>query len=158
MITIEQIDKVMELTGKSYKEVREALIKTDGDILKASDLLTSINSESSEKAEETVQKVFAEEAGSEDKTESRKAAGPDIVETIVKEIKAVWDKGNASSLLIEKNGETVIKLSLTVGTIGFVLAAVPSIIGLGAAILSDYQIKIIMDDGQIIDLTKKIRR
>lgn len=142
MITIEQIDKVMELTGKSYKEVREALIKTDGDILKASDLLSGIKSESGEKAEDTVQKVFAEEAGSEGRSENRKSAGPDIVETIVKEIKAVWDKGNASSLLIEKNGETVIKLSLTVGTIGFVLAAVPSIIGLGAAILSDYQIKI----------------
>ncbi|MFB0918930.1 MAG: DUF4342 domain-containing protein [Clostridiaceae bacterium] len=130
MIDIEKVDRVMASTGKGYEEVKQALIETDGDVEKAINKLLNIEPE---------------------KTTGKKS-DKSVVDAIVDEIKKIWEKGNASTLLIEKNGETVVKLSLAVGTIGFVLATIPSIIGLGAAILTDYKIKIIMDNGDVVNV------
>jgi len=130
MIDIEKVDRVMASTGKGYEEVKQALIETDGDVEKAIQKLLNIEPEKN----------------------TWKKSDKSVVDAIVDEIKKIWEKGNASTLLIEKNGETVVKLSLAVGTIGFVLATIPSIIGLGAAILTDYKISIIMDNGDVVNV------
>ena len=136
MIDIEKVDRVMAATGKGYEDVKKALIYTEGDVDKAIGLLLNINQDKDK---------VKEGSSKHDKS---------IVDNIIEEIKKIWEKGNASTLLIEKNGETVVKLSLAVGTIGFVLATVPSLIGLGAAILTDYKIKIVMNDGGVVNVNE----
>jgi hypothetical protein len=69
-------------------------------------------------------------------------------------ISEIWRKGNASSLEIEKNGKSVLNISLTVGTIGLLLAPVASLIGIGAALITEYTIKITLDNGTVIDVNE----
>jgi len=69
-------------------------------------------------------------------------------------IREIWRKGNASSLEIEKDGKTVLKISLTVGTIGLILAPVAALIGIGAALITDYTVKIILDNGTVINVNE----
>ena len=73
---------------------------------------------------------------------------------IIKAIKEIWRKGNASRLDIERQGRTLRSVSLVVGTIGFVLAPVAALIGLGTALITEYTIKITLDDGTIINVNE----
>jgi hypothetical protein len=73
---------------------------------------------------------------------------------IIDAIKEIWRKGNASRLDIEKDGRTVLSVSLTVGTIGLLLAPVAALIGIGAALVTDYVVRITLDNGTIIDVNE----
>jgi hypothetical protein len=73
---------------------------------------------------------------------------------IIDAIKEIWRKGNASRLDIEKGGQTVLSISLTVGTIGLLLAPVAALIGIGAALVTEYTIKITLDNGTVINVNE----
>ena len=58
-ITIEAIDQVMErVPGATYAEVREALIKSDGDVIDAIILLQENSTEKENKNKKTFEEVF----------------------------------------------------------------------------------------------------
>lgn len=71
---------------------------------------------------------------------------------IIDAIKEIWKRGNASRLDIEKGGKTLLSVSLAVGTIGLVLAPVAALIGIGAALITDYVITITLDNGTVINV------
>ncbi len=73
---------------------------------------------------------------------------------IIDAIKEIWRKGNASRLDIEKEGKTVLSISLTVGAIGLLLAPVAALIGIGAALVIDYIVKITLDNGTVINVNE----
>jgi hypothetical protein len=73
---------------------------------------------------------------------------------ILEAIKEIWRKGNASRLDIEKEGKTVLSISLTVGTIGLLIAPVAALIGIGAALITDYTVKITLDNGTVINVNE----
>lgn len=73
---------------------------------------------------------------------------------ILDAIKEIWNRGNASRLDIEKGGKTVLSVSLTVGTIGLVLAPVAALIGIGAALITDYVVTITLDNGTVINVNE----
>lgn len=77
-----------------------------------------------------------------------------LVQDIIDAIKEIWKRGNASRLDIEKDGKTVLSISLVVGTIGLVLAPVAAFIGFGAAMITEYTIKITLDNGTVIDVNE----
>ena len=79
------------------------------------------------------------------------------LDEILDGIKDILKKGNARKLLIEKDGETVLSLSLTVSAIGFVINPIVAILGVGAALTSEYDFKIIMEDGSTIDVKEYIK-
>lgn len=141
MIDIEKIDLVMEKTGKDYQVVREALLRSGGDV---------------ERAIEDIQgkgEGFGASEGRKGSKETTFAHGvraQDLMDTV----KEIWEKGNASTLTIEKEGRVVLNLSLTLGTIGLVLAPVAAIIGLGAALITEYTIKITLKDGEVINVNE----
>ncbi|MEA4889180.1 MAG: DUF4342 domain-containing protein [Clostridiaceae bacterium] len=83
-------------------------------------------------------------------TERQAPQAKDIIDAI----KEIWKRSNASRLDIEKDGKTVLSVSLAVGTIGFVLAPVAAIIGVGAALITEYTIKITLDNGTVIDVNE----
>lgn len=146
MIDIEKIDLVMERTNAEYKIVREALITCDGDVEKA------INYIETRKREESVHEEGKEEPKEEKKTASKQAGA--FAQDIIDTIKEIWEKGNASSLVVEKNGEVLLRLSLTVSTIGLVIAPVAAVIGLGAALITEYTIKIYLDNGEVVNVNE----
>ena len=73
---------------------------------------------------------------------------------ILDAIKEIWNRGNTSRLDIEKGGKTVLSVSLTVGTIGLVLAPVAALIGIGAALITDYVVTITLDNGTVINVNE----
>jgi hypothetical protein len=77
-----------------------------------------------------------------------------LVQDIIDAIREIWKRGNANRLDIEKDGKTVLSISLVVGTIGLVLAPVAAFIGFGAAMISEYIIKITLDNGTVTDVNE----
>ena len=53
-------------------------------------------------------------------------------------------------------GDTVLSVSLNVSAIAFVIEPLIAIIGLGATVITSYNIKIYMDNGDIIDIKEYI--
>ena len=90
----------------------------------------------------------------EDKAVTESKSQAPQAQDIFDAIREIWRKGNASSLEIEKDGRTVLKISLTVGTIGLILAPVAALIGIGAALITDYIVKIILDNGTVINVNE----
>jgi len=75
-----------------------------------------------------------------------------MAKEIIDAIKEIWKRGNASRLDIEKGGRIVLSISLTVGTIGLVLAPVAALIGIGAALITDYTVTITLDNGTVVNV------
>ncbi|MDI9497652.1 MAG: DUF4342 domain-containing protein [Bacillota bacterium] len=150
MITLEKIDAVMAATGAAYPEVRETLIACDGDVGRAVRVLTGQeplpSAEAEAAAEEETQEPKADPAGA-----SREKMRNSLDE-VLDVIRELWRTGNASSLIIEKNGETLLNLSLTVSVFALIIAPVIAVIGLSAAFITEYTIKVVMDNGEVINV------
>ena len=86
-ITIEAIDQVMErVPGATYAEVREALIKSDGDVIDAIILLQENSTEKENKNKKTFEEVFGKDS-----------------DKIKEEITELLRKSNVIRIVIEKN-------------------------------------------------------
>lgn len=138
-ITIEAIDQVMErVPGATYAEVREALIKSDGDVIYAIILLqeNSTEKEKENKNKKTFEEVFGKDS-----------------DKIKEEITELLRKSNVIRIVIEKNGKIIMNIPITVGVVGVVFAPILTLIGLSASVLAKYRIKIENEDeGTIVDL------
>ena len=144
MINIEKVDYVMNATGKSYEEVREALLENDGNVDRAISYL-----EGKEKAEgEKTGKGFNFNT---DKIEN-------LADEIVSSIKEIWNKGNASKLVVEdKNGEVILNIPLTASAITIALNPLLMLFAIGGIVITTANFKIIMDDGKVIDIKEYIK-
>ncbi len=152
-ITIEMVDKVMErVPSASYKEVKEALIHSDGDILEA--IIYLEENSGAVKAKKKVEDFF--EKSKEDAEEVRKNTEEKIgkdVEELKAQLKELFDKSNRVRVIVEKEGKTIMNIPFTVGVLGIAIMPLLTILGLSAAVLSKYRIKIQNEaDGETVDL------
>lgn len=137
MISIEKIDYVMNVTGAEYKVVRNALLDADGDV----EVAIEIINKSVDKVDET------------EKTKGDFFNIEDIsFEDITSAIKDLWKTSNATKLLVEKNGEMVINISLTAISIGAIFAPIAAIIGVGSGLIADYDFIIVTEDKKEINI------
>ena len=137
-ITIEAIDQVMDrVPGVTYAEVKEALIKCDGDVVDAIILLqNNSTNEENIKSKKTFEDVFGKDS-----------------EQIKEEITELIRKSNVIRIVIEKNGKIIMNIPITAGVVGVVFAPILTLIGLSASVLANYRIKIENEDeGTIVDL------
>ena len=102
-ITIEMVDQVLDrLPYATYKEAREALIKTDGNVLDA-----IIYIESGQK-----------DTGFENKKESIRRFGENISqesERIRGQLGDLFKKTTVVRIIVEKEGKVVLNIPLTLG-------------------------------------------
>lgn len=152
-ITIEMVDKVMErVPSASYKEVKEALIHSDGDILEA--IIYLEENSGAVKAKKKVEDFF--EKSKEDAEEVRKNTEEKIgkdVEELKAQLKELFDKSNRVRVIVEKEGKTIMNIPFTVGVLGVAIMPLITLLGLSAAVLSKYRIKIQNEaDGETVDL------
>lgn len=152
-ITIEMVDKVMErVPSASYKEVKEALIHSDGDILEA--IIYLEENSGAIKAKKKVEDFF--EKSKEDAEEVRKNTEEKIgkdVEELKAQLKELFDKSNRVRVIVEKEGKTIMNIPFTVGVLGIAIMPLITLLGLSAAVLSKYRIKIQNEaDGETVDL------
>ena len=137
-ITIEAIDQVMDrVPGVTYAEVKEALIKCDGDVVDAIILLqNNSTNEENIKSKKTFEDVFGKDS-----------------EQIKEEITELIRKSNVIRIVTEKNGKIIMNIPITAGVVGVVFAPILTLIGLSASVLAKYRIKIENEDeGTIVDL------
>ena len=160
MINMTKIDYVINITGASYDIVRKALLDSDGDV----DVAISYIREGKYDVNIEPSKVYENEKEKESdphgERKSSKGYVDDVIrylDEILEAVKEIWRKGNASRLLVENKGETVLSLSLTTSAIGMLLALPASLLGLSAAYIYDYSFKIIMDNGEVIDVKEYLK-
>lgn len=130
-ITLEKIDQIVERTGVSYSEAKEALELNAGDIIEA---LIYIEKKEPLKGKK-INEVINEKAN-------------DMLDSL----KEVLRKGNVSRVIVEKDGDVIINMPVTVGVLGLVLAPIAALVGASAAVVTNYKIKIVKDDGEVLDL------
>lgn len=128
-LTLEMIDEIIERTNCSYKEAKEALLKTDGDVLEAVILLES-SGKIKEKAKDKISSVTDE---------------------LYEKIKNILDKGDVNRITIEKNEKIVMDIPVTAGVVGAIFFAPAVITSVVAALATGHSVKIIKESGEIID-------
>ncbi len=135
-ITLEKVDQVIDRTGCSYKEAKEALTAANGDVLDAIIYLTG-GAKSTEDTEET--------------TERFTPFDDDFVERLKEKISL----GNVTKVRVTRNGEKLAEIPIVYGAAGALvsLALAPHLVLLGglAAYGLDVRVELIKDDGSSED-------
>ena len=125
--------------GATYAQVRDALIKSNGDVVEAIILLQ--DNDTQQKEESSNGKKSFEDIFGKDSEQMKE----DISELI--------RKSNVVRIVIEKNGKIIMNVPITVGVVGVVFAPILSLIGFSASVLAKYRIKIKNEDeGTVVDL------
>ncbi|MGF6375409.1 NACalpha-BTF3-like transcription factor [Clostridiales Family XIII bacterium PM5-7] len=130
-ITLEKIELVKDRTGVTYKEAKEALEASEGNVV---DAIIAI--------EETIDQKPSKKIGVQG-------------EALIEKMKEVVKKGNISKIIVTRDGETLINIPLTVGVLGTVVAPWGMIAGVVAAFGFKCKIEFVKEDGSIIDLSEK---
>ena len=129
-ITLEKIELVKDRTGVTYKEAKEALEATEGNVVDAIIRL-----------EETVnqKKGFVGQKG----------------EDLLAKAKEIVGRGNVSRILVKKDDEVFLNLPLNAGIVGAILAPWGILAGVVASFGFNCVIEFVKEDGSVIDLSEK---
>ena len=131
-VTLEKIELVKDRTGVTYKEAKEALEAADGNVV---DAIVSIEDKTD--GETSSQKIS--QKGNE----------------IIDKIKDVVNRGNASRIIISKDGDKLLNLPLNAGVIGAIVSPWGIILGVAASFGFNCKIEVVKDDGTVVDITDK---
>lgn len=132
-ITLEQIDQVLHrMPAVSYADAKEALLATNGDVIEAIVYLEN----KSNKKNIDLHSMF-ENMGN-------------MNSEMMSNIKDMIKKGNVVRVVIEKDGDKVINLPITVGAAALVLGPMATVLGLSAAMLTKYNVKITKENEEVI--------
>lgn len=142
IVTIEKMDSIIQrVPGTTYGEAKQALVDCNGDVIEAIVLLESKCSISNKtkKAKKVVEDAFNKD-------------GEEFKE-IKDKFKQIVKKSNSIRIIIEKNGRKIINLPVTVGVAGVFLGPLVTFVGLSAAVLSKYDLKLENEtDGTVVNL------
>ena len=134
-ISLESVDKVIERTGVTYGEAKEALEYTDGEILDAIIYLENKNNK-------------------DDKvTES--------VDEFKSWLKELIRKGNVSRIILKKDDKTIVDVPVNAGVaVGVMSIIMPAILAFGviAAVATKITIEITRTDGSVEVVNKYISK
>lgn len=137
-ITIESIDAVYQrIPNATYSEAKEALQECDGDVVEAIILLESKKGgNTTSKVKKTVEDVFGKDG-----------------DEIKSQLKELLRKSSVIRVIVEKNGKIIMNIPLTVGVVGLALGPLVTLVGLSAAVIGKFNIKVQNeDDGITVDL------
>lgn len=153
MITLEAVDQVIERTGCTYKEAKEALTKTDGDVIEA---IILIQSAAAAKSMEVVEGEPADDAEEETAEEEEPSQAAKKLEELKEKIRKSVRDGSVNKIRITRGGRELlvipVNLGLVGGVIGITAAPWAVIFGAVAAYGLDCKFEIVKDDGTIIEL------
>ncbi|MCR2044941.1 DUF4342 domain-containing protein [Anaerosalibacter massiliensis] len=132
-ISLDKIDLIVERTGVSYREAKEALEKSNGDVLEAIIYIENQN------------KSFTENMGNKG-------------EQLLDKLKEYIRKGNVTKIIIKKDGEVIMNIPVSAGTIGTILAPQIALLGFSAALLSKCTFEIVKEDGETININETVEK
>ncbi|MDI6603639.1 DUF4342 domain-containing protein [Aceticella autotrophica] len=114
---LEKIDMIIERTGVSYKEAREALNECNGNVVDAL--------------------VYLEE-NKKSWTENISVAGSEVLD----KIKDIVKKGNVTKIRIKKDDEVILEIPVTAGAISALLIPQLTLVGVALAFVSNCTIEV----------------
>lgn len=129
-ISLEKIELVKDRTGVSYKEAKDALEQTEGNVVDA---------------------IILIEDAIDDKTNTK--FNKEKVE-IFEKIKEAIKKGNVSKIQFTRDGEVLLNIPVNVGILGGVVFPWAAIAGTVAALAVKCNIEIIKDNGEVVDINE----
>lgn len=128
-ISLEKIDEVINRTGATYQEARVALEACDGDVVEAI--------------------IFIENKKKESKKERFSFGnGGEVINVLKDFIK----KGNVTRITLEKNNKIIVDIPIIAGAIGALIFTPATVASILAALIAGCDLKIIKEDGEIIDV------
>ena len=130
-ITLEKIELVKDRTGVSYREAKEALERTDGNVVDAIILIE------------------------EDIDVAPRNAAETTASKVVEEIKELVKKGNVTRVVVRKDKETVLNLPVNVGILGVVFVPWAALLSTIAALGLRCNISIVKTDGEEVNIVEK---
>lgn len=138
-ITLEKIDQVLErVPSASYAEAKEALVISDGNVLDA-----IIYLEQNKKTAKVKNKA---------KEKMETALGKDA-EEIKNQLKEMLKRSNIIRVIVEKDNKIIMNIPLTVGVVGLALGPLVTLVGLSAAVIGKFNIKVQNEeDKTVVDL------
>lgn len=134
-ITLEMVDEVINRTGATYKEAKDALEFCSGDVLDAIVYIETIKS-------------------GEGKKNEYKDQGSEVIDAL----KELVRKGNVNRIIFEKDEKIILDIPVLAGALGALIFVGPTVIAIIAAVATGCVIKIEKDSGEIInfnDLTEE---
>jgi len=137
-ITIETIDEVSKrIPNATYAEIKEALEICDGEVIDAIIYLEGRKGNtSSKKSKISIDEIFGKDG---DKIKSQ--------------LKEILRKSSVVRVIIDKNGKIIMNIPLTVGVVSLALGPLVTLVGLSAAVIWKFNIKVQNeDDGTTLDL------
>lgn len=138
-ITLEKIDQVLErVPNASYAEAKDALVISDGNVLDA-----IIYLEQNKKTAKVKNKA---------KEKMETALGKDA-EEIKNQLKEMLKRSNVIRVIVEKDNKIIMNIPLTVGVVGLALGPLVTLVGLSAAVIGKFNIKVQNEeDKTVVDL------
>ena len=143
-ITLEKVEQIKERTGLSYKEAKEALEKSEGDVLEA--LIYIENKKIEEKKERFNFNI-------EDKYET--------IDELKKWLVDIIKKGNISRVKIKKEDKVLVDVPVNAGiAAGAIAIILPPILAVGVitAIATKITIEITKVDGSVEVVNKLVKK
>lgn len=136
-ITIEKVEQILERFPQlSYKEAKEALVETDGDVLEAIIYL--------EENGKNYGKEKIEEFGAKFTKETEKIRGQ-----LLRMVKS----SNKLRIAVVRDEKVMLNIPLTIGVVGIAVVPIVALFGLSAAILSKHSVVITDEDsGEEVNL------
>lgn len=122
---LEQIDLLRSRANVGYEEAKDALDRTNGDMVEALILLEK-----------------------ENKIRAQQYSGGSFLSNTMDIVKGWIEKGNRSRFVVRKGDHDLLNLSVTVAVVGSVVAPVIPLVGLPIALVTNHKIKVIKEDGQ----------
>ena len=130
-ISLKKIELVKDRTGVSYKEAKEALIKSKGSVIEAIILL-----------EDEIDIAPKTKAGNQ-------------ALQVVEKVKALVKKGNISKIVVKKNKEVILNVPVNLGIIGAICIPWTMIITTIVALGAKCSIELVKDNGDVINISEK---
>lgn len=130
-ITLEKVDAVVARTNATYQQAKEALEKTNGDVVDAIIYLETHKT-------------------------SLKDDISDISNEMIEKVKEILKKGNVTRVTVKKDGELILNIPVTAAALGAIISVPLTLIGLGGALLSKCTIEISKADGEVININSLI--
>jgi len=130
---LEKIDMIVERTGVSYKEAKEALEKSGGSVVDAL--------------------IYIEE-NRKRWTETFTVAGSEVMDKIKELIK----KGNVTKIRIKKDDKVLLEIPVTAGAISAVIIPQLTLVGAAVALLANCTIEVEKHDKSVTVLKEEKKK
>lgn len=125
-ITLEKIDMIRERTGVSYREAKEALERSRGNVLEA---LIELDEKKDTKWTEEISVRSSE---------------------VIEKVKGLIHEGNVNKISVKHDGRTLVEIPVAFGAIGAMVLPHFTVLGVMVAMFKKCTIEVVRNDGSTI--------